>query len=175
MKIVIGIDPGQETGFAIWDCTAKKLERVTSYTFWETIEELDIIKEECIYNGYQLRVVIEDPYQNKPTFKRNKMSKGEIDRRAQNVGMNKEHGRLLVQYCERKGLIVYKSKPTKKSMTKLDAKQFENITGFKGRTNSHGRDAAMLVYQFSEPNFKNNDSEQKHTIASPISSGKGNQ
>jgi len=31
-------------------------------------------------------------------------------------------------------------------MTKLTADQFKRITGWHGRTNEHGRDAAMLVF-----------------------------
>lgn len=34
----------------------------------------------------------------------------------------------------------------KNNLTKLSAEQFQRITGWKGKTNEHGRDAAMLVF-----------------------------
>jgi hypothetical protein len=36
----------------------------------------------------------------------------------------------------------------KNNATKLTAEQFRRITGYEGKTNEHGRDAAMLVYGF---------------------------
>ena len=43
--------------------------------------------------------------------------------------------------------IKHKAIAPKNNITKLSAKQFALITGYKGRTNEHGRDAAMLVFK----------------------------
>ena len=42
--------------------------------------------------------------------------------------------------------IDFEAVPPKNNKTKMTAEAFERMTGWKGRTNEHGRDAAMLVY-----------------------------
>lgn len=37
----------------------------------------------------------------------------------------------------------------KDNVTKLNAATFKKVTGWKGKTNEHGRDAAMLCYKFN--------------------------
>ena len=49
------------------------------------------------------------------------------------------------QFCEYYA-IPFRLIAPKANMTKLDQKVFQKITGWKGRTNEHGRDAAMLIY-----------------------------
>jgi hypothetical protein len=47
----------------------------------------------------------------------------------------------------------FKMKHPAKSATKLDAKTFKMRTGYTGRTNEHGRDAAMLIDGVNARNF----------------------
>lgn len=45
--------------------------------------------------------------------------------------------------CAKKEMV-----PPKNNKTKLDATKFKQITGWKERTNEHGRDAAMLCFGY---------------------------
>jgi len=60
-----------------------------------------------------------------------------------NVGQNHATGIILEQCIKHEGVKVVLVKPTK---AKLDAQQFAKLTGYRGRTNSENRDAAMLIF-----------------------------
>jgi len=64
-------------------------------------------------------------------------------RRAQNIGMNKQIAKTLMEYMESKGIDYAPFRPY---MKKMDAEQFKSYTKWGGRTNQHNRDAARLVY-----------------------------
>lgn len=144
--IDIGIDPGVKTGFAVREIRLKTWVILLTLTFWETIDTLTALQEE-----YQIRkVVIEDPNQNKPVFSKKGVSIDEVLKRekiAQNVGMNKRDAQLLITYCEKQGLPIIASSPTKKSLTKLSHEQFQRITGISKRCSGHVRDAVMLIFE----------------------------
>ncbi|MCP3685274.1 MAG: hypothetical protein GY861_21670 [bacterium] len=160
-KIIIGIDGGQNNGLAVFDTKERKFTLLRSYTFWDLIEK---IKE---YNKTHIieRVVIEATHLVKPTFKlkgaimsiasspksdkKNLMCLlGTLDRRAQNLGENKRTTKLIVEYLERKNIAVEEIPPSKKTGTKINNKEFSEVTGYIGRTNEHSRDAGMLVHFF---------------------------
>ncbi|MFI8143190.1 hypothetical protein ACFMJ0_23395, partial [Acinetobacter baumannii] len=50
---------------------------------------------------------------------------------------------LLVEIAQALGLAVLLVKPTK---SKLNAEQFNKVTGWQGRTNQEQRDAGMLIW-----------------------------
>lgn len=60
----------------------------------------------------------------------------------QRTGANHETGKKIVEMCEYLGLPYKLVKPTRK---KVDAKLFQKLTGYIGRTNQEQRDAAMLI------------------------------
>lgn len=138
-KLFIGIDPGVNTGVAGWSTEEKKLVLFTM-TFWEAIDYLKQVSDIT-----STVVVIEDVTQNKPTFNRN-MNVRANTRISQNVGQNKRDCQLIIEWCELNNIEVIRVRPTKGSLTKLDADQFKKITGYEGRSSSHSRDAAMLVF-----------------------------
>jgi len=138
--LYIGIDPGRETGVALWWTGLKKCELKTM-DFWSVIVELNI---RCI-EGAGFYVRIEDPNKNRPTF--GKLKGGALARKSQDVGRNKEHAYLIIQYCERHNIPYTAIQPTQK---KWDHETFNNILkGINGqtftRTNQHQRDAARFV------------------------------
>ncbi len=53
---------------------------------------------------------------------------------------------LWLDLCERLGLPAATVEPTR---SKWDAETFRRITGWSGRTNEHGRDAARFVFRLS--------------------------
>ncbi len=141
-KILIGIDPGVHCGFAVYGNLAG-LIRVCELSFWETIDELKNYRENNLIQN--IEVHLEWPQGNKPTFDR-KMNYGSQAKISQNVGANKRDAQLIFEWLEERGIKCVKHVPNASSMTKINAKTFESITGWKEKANEHGRDAAMMVF-----------------------------
>ncbi len=137
-KLYLGIDPGTHTGFSVWNSSRQKIMQMSTLTFFSTLKELDKYKE--FY--YDVKVIIEDPNQNRPVFNRG-LSMPMNLKVAQNVGMNKRDAQLLIEYCNLIGLKVLTIRPTR---GKHNMKSFTQITGWSQRCSQHARDAAMLIY-----------------------------
>lgn len=134
---VIGIDPGTNTGVAVWDTAAKEFVRLELMTFWSAY---DLITGE--YNPDDVLLVIEDARLNKVTFRK----KGEgfyQDRLSRNVGNIQKECGLLIAGFERLHYEIQTIKPTAQ---KWDAATFTRYTGIKKGHNEHIRDAARLVW-----------------------------
>lgn len=132
-NLIIGIDPDLEkSGVAI---LSQSLE-LKNLTFAETVNlfrsQQDQIK----------KVVIEAGWLNKKSNFRYGHSKNAGERIAKNVGENHATGKLLAEMAKECGLAVVLVRPTR---TKLNAEQFNRITGWQGRTNQEQRDAALLI------------------------------
>lgn len=136
----IGIDPGANTGFAIWDATNKKIVFIKTYTFWDCIEHLILLKSKP---GFEFVVFIEKPSGNKPTFSHHSRNREKI---SQNIGENKRDEKLIVEFCNRNQIPVFPIRPGKYSMTGMKQDAFNEYTGYSGSTSGHARDAAMLVF-----------------------------
>lgn len=148
--IYIGIDPGVNTGFAIYSAKEKRLLEVKTSTFWETITMFEHLKNKYVHpNNEYFKVIIEDVTQNKAvhTYHNNKTGNFR-DRVAQNIGSNKRDCQLIIEWCKRNNIQIECRKPGKYSQTKLDAEQFQKITGYTGKTSQHGRDASLLVFGY---------------------------
>lgn len=159
-RLVIGIDPGENNG--VFYSVNGRLVKCETLDFYSLIMRLDEIKGFSEYN--KKKIYIEDPNINKPVFLPTKMKQDifkrktncldgkpfkEQDlalriamRKAQNVGMNKQLAKLLIEFCKKKGFIVEMIRPGNK---KLSADEFRRLSGFKGSTNQHVRDAGMLI------------------------------
>lgn len=140
--IAIGVDPGKNTGFAVWDCEAQEFIELMTYTFWEAYSEGLGWKARAEMDSRKLIIYVEDPQGNKPTFGRNKLGKKQLDRKAQNVGMNKKEAQLLVSGWRRAGIAVKTIVP---KSSKWSAQMFKNLSGWPHQTNEHQRDAAKMV------------------------------
>ena len=139
----VGIDPGKKNGFAIWIAEEKKWHVIATLETWDVI--MFIHFSEGIRKNCKIR--IEDPFSWKP-FGRNGSAK------LQGAGQVKARFNALVEYFEA-WEIPYEKVPiqrSKKSSTKkgkdMTQKEFNNLTGWKGKTSPHARDAAMMVYGF---------------------------
>ena len=133
-NLIIGIDPDLEkSGVAI---LGQSLE-LKNLTFSETVNlfrsQQDQIK----------KVVIEAGWLNKKSNFRYGHSKNAGERIAKNVGENHATGKLLAEMAKECGLAVVLVRSTR---TKLNAEQFNCITGWQGRTNQEQRDAALLIF-----------------------------
>ena len=137
--IYIGIDTGVHTGIAVWDSEKGK------FVYLDTLkihEALDVVLSYA-HKDIPLCVRFEDARQRKwiPMSKNMTAELG----RAQGAGYVKAHCQIwedfLMDYQ-----IPFEAIAPRRNVTKLSAEQFGRITGYKGRTSEHARDAAMLVY-----------------------------
>lgn len=166
-RYVIGVDPGETTGVAVMNEKTAKFEELISYGYWDFIIFLNnLLKERERSRDDTGRIIgiylyIENPNLNKPVFPipsetqmlEEGVNKKDIDsvktafrmhsRRAQNVGMNKQIAKFLIEYAQRQGFKVNEVRPKK---SKVDAETFRTKTGYQGRTNQHSRDAGCLVF-----------------------------
>jgi len=124
--IQIGIDPGVNTGLAVAE--DGKLVRLETLDFWKVYHIVcGLIDEHS-----SLRVVIEVP-KTKVNWHGSKA--------AHDVGRVCREAELLADGLELAGAQVERVHPS----GKVDAATFARITGWKGLTNPHKRDAGMLA------------------------------
>ena len=127
--IRIGIDPGINTGIAVFNMNTFKLEAVRSMTI---LEAMDYVLEMRI--GIE-EMIIEDATQVKYRTKK---------AQAQGAGSIKRDCKIWMEFVKKYN-IKARFIRTKKKITKIKAEQFKRITKWKGATNEHGRDAAMIL------------------------------
>lgn len=134
--ILVGIDPGVKTGFAVWNAgKSSHFERVETLTILDAMEALD---ELLRTHGNNVAVRFEDASKRK-WF-------GTKGREAlQGAGSIKRDCAIWREYCEKRG-VSYQAVAPSAGNTKWDADKFARLTGWKGRTSEHARDAALLVF-----------------------------
>ena len=130
---IVGIDPGCDTGLAVWNASTKALTDVRT----ETIVSAMLYVQELHQDGLLNRVVFEDA--------RLRTWFGNKGREAlQGAGSIKRDSQVWVEWLTYLGC-PYKAVSPQAKGRKVDAVQFERLTGWTKRTSNHGRDAAMLV------------------------------
>lgn len=146
MAIFIGIDPGVNTGLAIWDTARREFLRVDTCTIVEAMAHIMQIP----LNGMGVTLVTEDARQRKWIPREKSLS--EFKGRAMGAGSVKRDSQIWEEFAAYWG-IRHVQVPPRKGLTKWDAESFARITGWKGRTSHHARDAALLVYQATPRTF----------------------
>ena len=137
--IYIGIDTGVHTGIAVWDSERKEFVMVETMKIHEAMN----LVYDYADSDIPLQVRFEDARQRKwIPFAKNMT--GELGR-AQGAGYVKAHCQIWEDFLRDKD-IPFEMIAPRRNMTKLSAEQFGRITGYKGRTSEHSRDATMLVY-----------------------------
>lgn len=132
--LIVGIDTGVNTGFAVYCRKQKCLTEVNTLEIHNAILRLNYL-----HSAHSIKVRIEDARLRKW------FSGGE--EKAQGVGSVKRDAKILEDLCKDKG-IAYEMVAPKNNKTKLKADRFQMITKWTGRTSEHARDAAMLCYGF---------------------------
>lgn len=138
MKVMVGIDTGVNTGFAVAldEGHGGRLIEVNSLTITQSMSRVIQLCE--LYGHAEVCLYIEDARQRKWfTGGREK---------AQGVGSVKRDAQIWEDWCK-ENKINYKLIHPKDNCTKYKADAFKKLTGWLGRTNEHARDAAMLVYR----------------------------
>lgn len=136
-NIVLGIDPGTYTGMAIFhDGKLSKL-RTT-----DLLGAIAFIKAEPTK-----LVAIEDSTLLSHIFTAPGLSKAASMKVARNIGEVDMACKIIKQICGEQGIAYYSISPKEKG-AKLDAKRFNELTGWAARCNQHERDAAMVAWRF---------------------------
>jgi len=130
--LLIGIDPGKNTGFAIVS------HGMLGFVGSVMIHQAFAIIEGYIETGMKIKVYIEDS--------RNVSRAFGGAAKAQGAGSIKRDCNIWEDYLIDSGIDYQFIRPGKRSNLKMESSAFAKLTGWKGRTNSHGRDAAMLVF-----------------------------
>lgn len=143
-QYVIGLDPGKNCGFAVYDRRSKKLTELKTLSFWQTIEELDSWVADAGLQGFE--VFIEDVEAVSPTFrKKGVANQYALNKVSQNVGANKRDCQLLKERMTGLGIKFTPVDPRQK-MAKMDAEIFQRYTGWNESSSQHSRDAAIICY-----------------------------
>lgn len=137
MMKYIGIDTGTKTGFAVWD--GERFLEIETLKLWQALDRVRKMKEQ----GEDITVVFEDARQRKwlPREKNISQYRGKM----MGAGSVKRDAVIWEEFCEDNGITCIMQAPSR-GMTKWSAEVFADVTGWKGRTSNHARDAALLVY-----------------------------
>ena len=132
----IGIDPGTHTGLAVWRIDAQQLWSIETMPIHKAFEKIKSMAQ----------------------------ADGSIIVRFEDAGLRKWFGNTGAEKWKGAGSIMrdcsiweefltdlkipFEKVAPKNNITKLRAEQFRLITGYTATTNEHGRDAAMLVFNY---------------------------
>lgn len=134
-KLIAAIDPGVHTGVAVWDKVDRRLTLVTSMGIIEAMQTVRVMWE----FGSLHSVVFEDA--------RLRRWFGEKGREAlMGAGSIRRDCSIWPEFLGTLSGLPYKAVSPQNKGRKLDASAFKRLTGWDGRTNEHGRDAAMLIF-----------------------------
>lgn len=146
MKILIGIDTGVHTGFAVAFDHGEGgvLQKVESLSITQAMQS--VLEYEDEYDLKDIMLYIEDA--------RKRTWFGGADARQarsgagirEGVGSVKRDAQIWEDWCMEQGLNFKMIHPAANA-TKLKVEDFKRRTGWTGRTNEHARDAAMLVFK----------------------------
>lgn len=132
-EYIIGIDPGTNTGFAVWNVKEQRLEVVTSMKIHQAMED---IKQSSYQNN--ILVIFEDA-------RKRKWFGNSGREQLQGAGSIKRDCSIWEDFLNDMRIKFYMVAPMNVK-TKLKAKDFNRLTGWVKPTNEHARDAAMLVF-----------------------------
>lgn len=134
-RYYIGIDTGVQTGLCIWDRQEKRIYRLETTKLHHAWE---LVKYYYTTNPGDVKVCVEDP--RLAVFgRRSDLYK------AQGAGSVKRDAKAWEDFLKDLGVDFEMVRPDS-AITKLDDQTFRKVTGWTGKTSSHARDAAMLVY-----------------------------
>lgn len=143
---VVAIDPDVErNGIACLDVPTRKLS-IKALSFPETLDYLHGLAA-----SDKTVVIIEAGWLNYSNWHLTRSdSKAKAAAKGNAVGRNHEVGRKLAEMCEYWHIPYRLVKPLRKIWRgedgKITASELESFTGYKGRTNQEGRDAALISW-----------------------------
>ena len=136
--LYIGLDPGTNTGLAVWDAEAHRFSELV------TASIVGAMKIVCDYAAaWPVTIVVEDARKRQWLPREKNLS--EYRGKLMGAGSIKRDCEIWEEFAALYGIPI-QFVPPRKGLTKWDAETFNKITGWKGRTSNHARDAALLVW-----------------------------
>lgn len=144
---ILAIDPGKHNGVASFH--GGKIEELNTYTAINLIKLLGMIRTEIYGIAIYDMVVIEDSRMQSFIYQPNaiKSSKAKAMSIARDIGGIDKMCEIIQAICHEKGIPIISVSPKKKGK-KLNAKEFEAVTGWSAKSNCHERDAAMVGWAY---------------------------
>lgn len=139
-RFSIGIDPGVNTGFAVYSREEGRILSAETLSFWEAYDRV-LTK----YSPLDAALYIECPSLNRPTFDHGEERQKSRERISRNVGGNAREGTLLAERFEAFAFEVHRIRPTSAKWT---PEQIARHTGYTARTSEHSRDAIKIVHLY---------------------------
>lgn len=136
--IWFGIDPGVNTGVAM--LKDGELMVVETVNIVQAMGRVLAAWEQC---DDEVTVVFEDARLRK--YLPRERNASEYRGKLMGAGSVKRDCEIWEEFCNVYG-IKFVALPPRPGMTKWDADTFARLTGYKGRTSNHARDAALLVF-----------------------------
>lgn len=144
MAHLVGIDPGKHTGVAIWNTETQSFDGIYTMQIHEALVMLhDLTLHRWLDYDQRCRVYFEDARQRRWLPK--DATSSEYRGHLMGAGSVKRDSVIWQDALTDWG-IPFEMVPPRAGATKWDADTFARITGYKGRTSNHARDAALLVY-----------------------------
>lgn len=146
-RYYIGIDPGIKTGLAVWNSEENKFQFVETWSLHKLFRIIGMFIRDFRAENDCL-VFIENPNTFIP-FKRIKgkrIPKERIDGAKQGAGAVKQTFKHIIEFLE-DNKIPYQTTRLQGGLKKKSSDWFKQQTGWKERTDEHGRDSALLVWQ----------------------------
>lgn len=134
---LIGIDCGVNTGFAIWNREGKKFFGIHTHPIHKAMERVRLWHEG---EPGKVFVRVEDA-------RLAKYGRENDFHKIKGAGSVMRDAKIWEDFLSDLKIDFQMVRPNK-SLTKLDAKTFKNLTGYTETTSVHARDAAMLVFGF---------------------------
>lgn len=139
MALWIGIDPGDNTGVAVWDSEERRFESLQTMPLHRALAEVERLHNA---NG-RVFVVFEDARQRR--WFEPERNAGEYRGKLMGAGAAKRDAKIWEEFLDDMAIPYIAQKPQVHG-TKWSAEQFAQLTGWEGRSSNHARDAALLVY-----------------------------
>lgn len=140
-QIYIGIDTGVNTGLAVWDAVKKRFTQVHTLKIHTAFNVVEKVIWESLSIHMTATVRVEDA-------RLRKWFGEQVGReQLQGAGSIKRDAKIWEDFLTDLGCEFEMVAP-KNNRTKVNAKSFEQMTGWQERTSEHSRDAAMLVFGF---------------------------
>lgn len=136
MRYLICIDPGRQSGVALYDYDDARIKNVTTKDFWGVLDYVcgDFTPDSCA-------VLIESSSNQGKIWNPDGEGIKAVVGKARAVGQNNREASLLQ---ERLSSLGYRCALVRPRNTKRKADEVARISGWPGKTNNHNRDAIMM-------------------------------
>ena len=135
--LYIGLDPGTNTGLAIWDAEAGQFIEICTLSIVAAMSK--------VRDGYAavrpVTIVAEDARKRQWLPREKNLS--EYRGKLMGAGSIKRDCEIWEEFAALYGIPI-QFVPPRKGLTKWDAETFNKMTGWTGRTSNHARDAALV-------------------------------